>query len=335
MSRLRLLLLLTAVFILLIVGTSAGVWYYLYGTNEIMAAELVPANTVFFATIPNAAEILTGYQSSQLKTLVGSPNSKPLQDALVNLAGQKNLDLLETFLPNLSGQSFIAVTHFDGDHPEQVGLIAAMKPKPGLGNFDAFLDKLKAAWPDLLKQAKTGTDTIDGVNYDWIQGPGAPDKICVAKVHGWIVTTWGAASLQDWIERFQKKSTTSSLADDLDYRKTLAAVGDDPMTLAYVNCHALAKIVQPQIAATNPAASDFVSQKIDGVGGAALATRFENGEIVDRFSFLMPRPAQLDAGMGDAPCPFETLKFTGPDTRFYWATSINWKQYLVLANIPI
>lgn len=327
MTRLRLLLLLGVAFILLLLGLSAGAWWYLFGANAVTAAELVPANTVLFATIPNGATVLEGYQTSHLKTLLDSPNAKPLQDEIVNLVGQKNVDLLNAFLPNLSGQSFIAVTHIDPDHPEQIGFIAAMKPKAGMGDFSAFLDKLRATWPDLLKQGNTGTGTVEGVNYEWIQGPGAPDKICVARIHGWIVTSWGEASLQDWIERFRKKSDTSSLAEDLDYRKALAAVGDDPMTLVYINYRSVVKILQQQMGKINPTAGDYLAKKLDTIGGAALATRFENGEIVDRFSFLMPRPAQLNSGMGSDPCPFETLKFTGPDTRFYWASNINWKQY--------
>ncbi len=31
--------------------------------------------------------------------------------------------------------------------------------------------------------------------------------------------------------------------------------------------------------------------------------------------------------MEAGPCPFDTLKFTGPDTRFYWASAIDWKRY--------
>jgi hypothetical protein len=327
MTRLRLLLLLGIAFILLLLGLSAGVWWYLFGANEIEAAELVPANTIAFATIPNAATILEGYQTSQAKTLLDSPNAKPLHDTLVSLIGQKNVDLIHAFLPNLSGQSFIAVTHFDYDHPEQIGLIAAMKPKAGLGDFGTFLEKLKATWPDILKQGRTGTGTVEGVDYEWIQGPGAPDKICVAHVKGWIVTSWGEASLQDWLERFQKKSTTSSLAQNVDYLKSLARVGDNPMTLVYINYHSLVKILQQQMEKTNPDAGDYLAKKLDALGGAIVATRFENGEIVDRFSFLVPRPAQLDSGMGIDPCPFETLRFAGPDTRFYWGSSINWKQY--------
>ena len=325
MTRPRLLLFLGIALILL--GLGAGVRWYLFGANEVDAAELVPANTVFFATIPNGATLLEGYQTSKVKTLLDSPNAKPLRDAIVNVIGQKNVDLIQTFLPNLSGQSFIAVTHFDYDHPEQIGLIAAMKPKAGLGDFGAFLDKIKTTWPDLLKQGKIGTGTVAGVDYQWLQGPGAPDKICVAQVNGWIVTSWGEASLQDWVERFRKKSSTSSLARDLGYRKSLARVGDDPMTLVYINYHSVMEILQKQMAKTNPVLGDYLARKLDALGGAALAARFENGEIVDRFSFLIPRPAQLEAGMGADPCPFETLKFTGPDTRFYWASSINWKQY--------
>jgi hypothetical protein len=326
MSRLRLLLVLGVAFILLLLGLGAGVWWYLFGTNAVSAAELVPANTIFFATIPDAAAIVESYPSSRLKTLLDSPNAQPMRDAMVNWVGQKNVDLLQAFLPNLSGQSFFAITHFEYDHPEQIGFIAAMKPKAGLGSFDAFIDKLKATWPEIIQQCRTGTGTVEGVDYEWIQGPGAPDKICVAKVRGWIVASWGEASLQDWIERFRKKSDTTSLADDLDYRKALMAVGDDPMTLVYVNSQSVMKLVQQQIGKTNPAAGDYLAKKLDSLGGAALATRFENGEIVDRFSLLLPRPAQLNFGMDSAPCPFETLKFTGPDTRFSWASSINWKQ---------
>jgi len=325
----RIVFVIGAAFLLFILGVGAGIWWYLFGpTGEVDSAELVPANTLLFASIPNAATLVEGYETSQVKTLLESPNAKPLEDAITNLINQKNIDLLHAFLPNLSGQSFFAVTHFDYDHPQQVGLIAAMKPKAGLGDFGTFLDKFKATWPDMIKQGTTGTGNVEGVDYEWIQGPGAQDKICVAQFHGWIVTTWGEASLQDWIERYENKSTTTSLAHDLDYEKSLARVGDNPMTVLYVNYHALVTILQSQIEKTNPAAGDYLAQKLAALGGGAIGTRFENGEIVDRFSFLFPRPAQIDAGMSTDPCPFETLKFTGPDTRFYWATSINWKQYV-------
>jgi hypothetical protein len=327
MTRQSSLLLIGVAFVLVLLALGAGAWWYLFGANEIESADLVPANTLFFASIPNAATLLEGYQSSQAKTLLASTNVKPLQDSVVNLIGQKNLDLIYDFLPNLSGQSFVAITHFDSDHPEKVGLIAAMKPKAGLGDFATFLDKVKAAWPDVIKQGKTGTATVEGVDYQWIQGPGSPDKVCVAQLGGWIVTSWGEASLQDWIERYRGKSDTSSLAKDLNYEKSLVRVGDNPMTVLYVNLHVLVDLLQKQVEKTDPAQGDYLSKKLADVGGLAIGTRFENGEIVDRFSFLFPRPAQIDSGMGVDPCPFDTLKFTGPDTRFYWASTMNWKQY--------
>jgi hypothetical protein len=327
MSRLQILLIAFIAALVLSVGAGAGAWYYLYGAPAVSCAELVPADTLLFATIPNGTALATAYQGSQAQTLFSSPNLKPVQDQITQAMGQKNLDLLNTFLPNLSGQSFFAVTHFDADHPNDIGLIAAMKPKAGLGDFGAFLDKLKATYPSLLQGAQTGKSTVAGHDYDWIQGPGVPVKLCVANVRGWIVTTWGEATLQDWIERLEKRSTTSSLADNADYRTSLGRVGEDPMTLAYVNYHDLLGILQKQMAKTNPGVSDVFAKKLKDIGGAAIATRFENGQIVDRYSFLMPRQAQLAAGVSADPCPFDTLKFTSINTRFYWASSFNWKQY--------
>jgi hypothetical protein len=327
MSRQSFLLLLGVAFLLVLALLGGGAWWYLFGTNEVESAKLVPANTIFFASIPNAAALLEGYQTSQAKTLLGSANMKPLRDSLTNLVNPKNIDLFQDFAPNLSGQSFIAVTHFDPDHPEKVGLIAAMKPKAGLGDFGTFVEKVKATWPDIIKQSKTGTGNVAGVDYQWIQGPDSPDKICVAQVGGWIVTAWGEASLQDWLERYKGKSTTSSLAKDINYVKAVASTGEAPTTLLYVNYHLVIDLLQKQMQKTNPLAGDYLAQKLAPVGGAAVGTRFENGEIVDRFSLTFPHPAQVATGMGVGPCAFDTLKFTGPDTRFYWASTMNWKQY--------
>jgi hypothetical protein len=328
MTRERLLFLLAVACVIVFVGLGvAGVWWFLFGPNQIDSAELVPGNTVAFAEIPNGAVIVEAYESSLAKSVLESPNIKPLRDYLVNLVGGKNMDLLQAFVPNLSGQSFIAITHYDYDHPEQVGLIAAMKPKSGLGDFETFLEKIKQTWPDQIKNGKTGRDTVDGIDYEWFQPPGMTDKICVAQVKGWIVTTWGQAPLQDWIDRFYKKADTESLADNVDYRTSIARTGDSPMSMVYLNYHALLGPIQKQVAKTNPALADYLAKKLDAVGGGAIATRFENGEIVDHFSLLVPRPVQADYGVAADPCPYDTLKFTGPDTHFYWASSVNWKQY--------
>jgi hypothetical protein len=326
MNRSRVLILLGVV-LLLLIGAAGGAWYYLYAPNQLDSAELVPGDTIFFASIPNAATIATGYQTSQLKQLIDSPNSQPVSDSVVKWVGQKNIDVLNTFLPNLSGQSFFAVTHFDANHPEQIGIIAAMKPKPGLGNFDAFVDKLKTTWPDLLKDGTTGAGNVEGVDYQWIKGPGSSDKICVAQVKGWIVTTWGEATLQDWLQRFHKKSITPSLAQNDDYKKTVAKVGKDSMTLFYIDYHSLLTMMQQQMAKAGSVQGQYMMKKFGSLGSLAVGSRFENGEIVDRYSMEMPHQAQVDAGMSATPCPFDTLKFTGPNTRLYWASSIDWKQY--------
>lgn len=313
-------LLLVGLVLILLLGL--GAWWYLFGPNSVLAAELVPADTMAFITIPNAAKLASGYKTSQLKKLVDAPEAKSIIDTIVQWIGQKNADLIQAFLPNLSGQSFIAVTHFDPDKPEQIGFVAAMKPKPGTGHFDEFVEKLKAAYPDLLKQGTTGTGNVEGVDYQWIKGPGAADKICVAKLSGWIVTTWGEASLGDWIQRLHKKSSTPSLAQSLDYQKSIERVGRDSMTLVYLNSQALAPVMKNFID-RQATSNNYLEKRVETMGGVAMGTSFDQGEIMDRFSFLMPRQAQADAGAA-GPCAFDTLKFTGPDTRFYWASNVNW-----------
>ena len=63
--------------------------------------------------------------------------------------------------------------------------------------------------------------------------------------------------------------------------------------------------LQKQMAKTNPALGDYLAKKLDPLGGGAIADPLlRNGEIVDRFSLLMPRPSQLDSGMaGPIPAP--------------------------------
>jgi hypothetical protein len=321
-----------AIFLLLLLG-GAGAWYYLYGGNALAAADLVPGDTVFLATIPNGAEIATGYETSRLKSLVDLPNLKPLRDSIPQQVGDKNFDLINTFLPNLSGESFIAITHLDVDHPEQTGFVAAMKPKPGLNTFNAFIDKLKASYSDTLSQGKTGTGNVAGVDYQYVQGPGAPDKICVAQVGGWIVTTWGEASLQDWVERYRNKPATPSLAQSPDYQKSLARIGPDSLAQVYVNFHTLAgllaktqALVQSQSGAQNQAGNDYLVKELGAFGGAAMGSNFVNGEIVDRFSFLVSQEGLSDMGVALAPCAYDTLKFTGPDTLFYMGYSVDFKK---------
>jgi hypothetical protein len=327
MTRARILILLALTFLILLLGVGGATWWYLFGPNQVDSADLVPADTIVFASIPNAATIVTAYQTSQLKQLVDSPNSQPVSDSIVKAMTQKNIDVLNAFLPNLSGQSFFAVTHFDSSKPGQAGIIAAMKPKPGSGNFDAFVNKVKDTWPDTIKQGTTGTGSVEGVDYQWIKGPGGEDKLCVAQVNGWIVAAWGEATLQDWLQRFHKKSITPSLAKNPDYQKAISRIGKDPMTIVYIDYHSILTLLQEQMAKTNPAQSDYLLKKLGGLGALTIGSRFENGEIVDRYSFMIPQQAQIDAGMSSIPCPFETLKFTGSNTRLYWASSIDWQQY--------
>jgi hypothetical protein len=312
------------VFMLLVIAVAGAAWYF-FGSNGRPAAELVPGDTLAFALIPNGASIGTGYETSKFKQLVEAPQAKSLLDSITKLIGDKNLALLHVLGPDFSGQSFIALTHVDPAHPAEAGFIAGLRPKLGMDHFDEFVQQVNAAYPDLAKETKTGHDTLLGVDYQWIEGANQPGRICVAHYRGWIVTTWGEAPLQDWLERMQGKSATPSLADNADYTKSRDRVGEF-QTLLYLNYARVFDLITPQLAATNPAMGDNLKKQFAGIGGGAIGSSFKDGDIVDRFSLLDPKQSQLDHGMTAQPCPFETLKFTGPDTRFYFGSSVNWPQ---------
>ena len=251
---------------------------------------------------------------------------QPLLDRIQQTIGEKNLGLLRVLLPDLSGQSFIAVTHFDPEHPSEIGLVAGMKPRLGRDTFDTFVQQVKTAYPDLARDTHMGHDTLLGVDYQWIESTRSPGRVCVARAGGWIITAWGEASLQDFLERVQGKSTTPSLADTADFKMSHDRVGADAQTLVYCNYARVMDLVTRRFTASNPAMAENLKKRLAGMGGAAIGTRFDHGEIVDRFSVLEPRATQEQAGMVTSPATFDTLKFTGPDTRFYFAADVNWPQ---------
>lgn len=312
MFRLRLAVILLILFVLSLGG---GAWWYLFGPNLVSAAELVPGDTLFFATIPNAAEIAAGYQGSQLKELCSTRYAKAALKTATEHFGERNMALIEALLPSLSGQSLIALTNLQKDGTFH--LILAMRPKPGLDRFDDFIEQLKATYPDIWQQGTPGNGTIGDIPYRSIQGPGASDKICVAKYKGWILTGWGEASLRDFIERLDKKSTSPSLAQSITYQNSLQRIGPHPLAMVYLNFPAI----------TLPASLQKTSwnETLAQLGPVAIGTQFEKGEIVDRYAMLAAPEALARLGADSGPCDFETLKFTGPDTRFYWASSIDWQ----------
>ena len=333
-QALRLLLGFLAVILLL--GLAA--WYYLFGPNEMAGATLVPEDTVFYAAIPNGASIVAGYEGSQLKKLVDAPEAKPLIDQVTARIGAQNLALLQEFAPNLSGQSFIAVTHFDATHPAQVGLIAAFKAKAGMGNFDKFVTDLRTAYPRFFAQGTTGKSQVGGLDYEWIQGPGASDKICVARTRGWIVTTWGEAPLLDWWLRLQKKGSGPSLAQNRDYVKSQERVGTGAEARIFFNSQALMGPIVQKLAGGQPARSDYFAKRLEAAGTVSLGSSFEHGEITDRFSMMNAGDKRPETGWSATPCDFDTLKFTSPDTRFYYASSVdfptlwaNWQEQAALS----
>jgi hypothetical protein len=296
-------LVLAAVVLLLLLGALA--WYFFFAPVRV-AAELVPSDAAVFATIPNGAHIALDYQGSHLKQLVDSPNAKPVLDVIRSLVGDQRLDFAISLLPDLGGQSFFAAG-------PRGYVILALHPKFGGDNLDGLLAKIKAGYPDLA-QATTTTTTADGLDCRSIEGQDPRFKIWAAQARGWIVLSTSETNLLEWWARMKGNAPSPSLAGNPAYQAAIERTGPDAEAFFYADVKALAHFFKTSTATTEAA------------GAFAAGARFEGGDIVDRYSLVLPRDAQNHLGLAPSPCPFETLKFTGPDTRFYWAGSFNWSQ---------
>jgi hypothetical protein len=290
--------------LVLVILLGVAAWYFIFGPARIAAAELVPADAVVLATIPNGAHLALDYETSHLKQIVDSPNAKPLIDGFRTLAGPQRMDLVQSLLPDLKGQSFFAA----GPHGY---MTLALHPKFGGDGLDGVLAKLKAAYPDELAQATTTNSQFDGLDYRVIERPDRHFRICAAQARGWIVFTTNETYLQDWWTRLKGTATSPSLGSTAAYKTAVQRTGPDSEIFFYADTKALAGFYQAPMALT---------------GAYAVGTRFENGDITDRYSLILPRDAQSGLGLTSTPCPFETLKFTGPDTRLYWGGSFDWSQ---------
>jgi hypothetical protein len=296
-------LVLAAVVLLLLLGGLA--WYFFFAPVRV-AAELVPSDATVFATIPNGAHIALDYQGSHLKQLVDSPNAKPVLDGLRNVIGEQRFDFILSLLPDLGGQSFFA------SGPRGY-VILALHPKFGGDNLDGFLAKVQAGYP-ALAQATTTPAAVDGLDCRSIEGQNPRFKIWAAQARGWIVLSTSETNLLEWWGRLKGDASSPSLAGNPAYQAAMKRTGPDAEAFFYSDTKALANFFKTAAATTEAA------------GVYAVGARFEGGDIVDRYSLVLPRDAQASLGLTATPCPFDTLKFTGPDTRFYWGGSFNWSQ---------
>jgi hypothetical protein len=275
-----------------------GAWYFFFAPSKIDSADLVPADTTLFLSVPNGTHVALDYETSHLKELVDSPNAAPLVDGFRKIVGEKNADFIQSILPDLSGQSFVAAS-------PRGYILMAMRPKFGGDDVDGLLAKVKAAFPERFAEVTTTQDQFDGLNFETIENQSSHLKVCAAHARGWLVLASNEAALQDWWYRVRRNPPSPALAGSDAYKTAVQRTGPDAEALFYSTR-----------AAKNPAPS----------GGFAVGTRFEGGDIVDRYWIALPRDAQNNLGLASTPCPFETLKFTGPDTRFYWGASFNWAQ---------
>lgn len=343
MKRPILILILVA---LLVAAGGAAYWLLTQTkTEEASIVSALPEDTILFAHIPDGTASFNRYQESNLKKIVESPELKFLKAWALNLGDSKldpsqkedlvkTQDLFNLLARSLDGESFIAVLPVDlknlkGPGLKEIPVILGLRPKEGPAGADAVIGKIKELLGKDIDIAPKGNGLHDGISYQWVDCPRGV-RICEARISDWSITTLSEPTLQIFIDRFQKKINSPSLADAASYKMLRGRLERGEDALVYVNIQTSLEMTQlalEESAVPKGIVSNALNQ-FRFLSAAGLSVRFRKNQVEDTLIALAPQATRPDLGHNYDPCAFKTIKFTSPDTLAYFAKNFDArKQY--------
>ncbi|MEM1059898.1 MAG: DUF3352 domain-containing protein [Verrucomicrobiota bacterium] len=349
MKAIRVVLIL--VLALLVIGGGV-VGYIMYSRSQVpTATQLLPAETMVFAHIPNGAVTGASYYQSKLAQVF---NAEEVQAAgtlawsqMVEQMGTgglepEQLETLQRAFESLaycfSGESFLAITEVDiaPNALEPLGLVGGFHPLPGgEASYNDMVAELKSFHDSLADEVKltTGQGSYGGMDYDFLETTDKTGRLYLLKTGSWILIATKEDLIQATIDRLQGKETGPSLEDSADYKQAMASFDPAPDLVTYINVPAYYRTmmdmmrgiadtpgVQPQDLKTMENAFDLYRN----VKGVALGTAFQSDGLI-KDQWVGELAPELVGGLGSmmAPCEYRTLRFTDQSTIFYLGSTLD------------
>jgi hypothetical protein len=341
----RLLLLLSLIILLLAAGGGACWWLLKKKSAETPIVSSLPADIILYAHIPDGTASYNRYQQSNLKKVVESPELKFLKSWVLSLGESKlnpsqkegidkTQELVDLLARNLDGESFVAVMpidlkNFKGDGLKELPVVLGLRPKEGKAGLNALIGKFKELLGKELEDAPRGNGEHGGINYTWIDCP-REVRICQGHVGDWEVTTLSEPTLHMFIDRYQKKINSPSLADSAPYQTLRSRLGAEEDAFAYVNFQSAFEMVRLALSdAAIP--QEMLTKMLDQsrfLSAVGLSVRFRQNQIEDTLVALAPKATRPDLGRNYDPCAYQTMQFTSAETLVYFAQNLDaHKQY--------
>lgn len=345
--------------LLLLLLAGGGTYYWLFLRQSTRpVAECLPAETLFYATIPNATATALKYRDSNLRAVLESAEIQGLAAlAFSQVRGQveekisadelARLEKLGSLLiQSFSGEMFAAWTGLPSEEEmkkwvsdpasraEIRGLILGCRPSTGTGAFDPFLQEVEAWLSAKVPGGTKGTGEFQKYPYQWWQGGPDTPKICVAKIDGWVLTTIGEATLHDFLARYADKSRAGdSLARTPLYEECYRRSGVGQDAWAYVHFEPMVALFLRKMEKSMEQASqaglargkmtDVLKKNYGPLKAGAVGVRFSDRDLVEDIYVAYRVTEGLPLGRSGDPCQFRSLVSADDSTLFYAANSFD------------
>jgi hypothetical protein len=308
---------------LLILGAASALWIMRTGAGSTDAATLLPAETVFFASLPDLPRTASRWPKTILAKIGAEPEMKaflerPIQYFTKDRGGDEAAGVLWKLKP---GRIFAAIVSMDSN---DAALLVGFQFWGGKSGHDLAVARLR----DEISRGGPAPEIVhenyEGVEIASSKHPGL--TLYNASQGQWGFLSNNLAVLKDAIDRTAGRKKDGSLADSSRYKEVLAKLVKDSDLLLFCQPQsALETLLEVGSSLGAQPVPQQVEQlrKLEAVGAT---TKLDEANLRDSVFVLRRNPPDVGS------LNHGTMKFTSPETAIYFAFASDFRQ--ILGAVP-
>jgi len=300
-------------FILVAAISVAFVFLKKASTHRSRAADLVPAETIFFANFPDLHRTAARWPQTALALIWAEPEmqkflEKPRSKAPGMKIWQKKLDQIVQVAP---GEAFFAVTSIDGPQPKMIAGFSFSGRKADVAALLAEPhNALKAAWPagksDLATYGGTEIETFTYQN----------QTVAESFRGDWYFVSNDLDLLHSTMDASSRESNPNSLSAQDIFKQATAPLPAARDSLLFTQLGALSERLLSLMAASGQAVNTKEIADLKKIRAIAWGTKIEGSQMRDAIFLLCPGEKPKEA------MPLNGAVLTAPETVLYYVMGV-------------
>ncbi len=294
---------------------AAGVFYFLRHRGVAEGAQLLPADTVFYAALPDVRRTLDRWPKTAIAQIGAEPAvaeffKKPLSLA----ASQGGFEGLDWILRVKPGRLFVAVT---AARENGADALLGFEFFGGRKELDAAMDRLYHELGKSVPAGKLSTADYEGDAITTFTGAG---PLVFSAAHGsWAFLSNSEAALKKALDRAASRDHSGSLAENDDFKTVTAHLAKTPDVAWFGEVKPALDLLKA-VAAAQPATGINEKQfaqieKIKALGGTLVLDGADQRE-----STFVLAPDGPKLPLADR----SPMALTTPASLFYYDSSVDW-----------